>query len=148
MAKDVGVETAMPCSIEIQSSNHCQHVDSTGGNAELRDHVGSSEVIDFHAHPAKRRTERNERSVNPPGVGGIGPNPNIHVSGGSWQTMRCQGDAANDEEPDIVFQERIDEVTEIGVHGPGSSRVERPSAATGCAGCAQSPVRSLASTFP
>ena len=79
----------MPCGIEIQSSNHRQHVDSTRGNAELRDHIGASEVIDFHAQLAKRRTERNEGRVDALGISAVGANPNIHVSGSSWQTMRC-----------------------------------------------------------
>ena len=118
-AKHLGVETAMPRGIEIQSINRGQHVDSTWGNAELRDHIGGGEVIDLHVQLAKRCTERNKGCVDAFGVTGVRTNPNIHVSGGSWQTMGCQSDAANDQEPDIVLQQRIDEVAEISVHGPG-----------------------------
>ena len=77
---------------------------------------------------AQRRTERNEACVDALGIGGVGANPNVHVSGGSWQTMRCQSDAANDQEPDIVLQKRFNEVTEIGVHGllAASDDLQRP----------------------
>ena len=62
---------------------------NTWGYAELRDHIGGSEVIDLHAQFAKRRTERNEGRVDALGISAVGANPNIHVSGSSWQTMRC-----------------------------------------------------------
>jgi hypothetical protein len=68
-------DSICPGSLEINTRQIGQKVDSPGRESDLDDRVRLAEVIDRHTQRFHRRAKRDDRSPNPRAVGGIPVDP-------------------------------------------------------------------------